>query len=85
MRRVEFTCDICGDAVGKGRTTGRERPFVGFELGLVGDHCKAGDRFIAKDSGEVERHICFCCLAGLVALARRTLPAGTMNDAMGID
>jgi hypothetical protein len=85
MKRVEFTCDICGDAVGKGRTTGRERPFTGFELGLVGDHCKAGDRFIAKDSGEVERHICFCCLAGLVALARRTLPAGTFKDGMTID
>jgi hypothetical protein len=85
VKRIEYTCNICGDVVGKGRTTGRERPFVGFELGLMGDHCKAGDRFASKEPHESERHVCHCCLAGLVALARRTLPAGTFKDGMSID
>jgi hypothetical protein len=85
MKCVTYTCDVCGDVVGKGRTGDRERPYIGFELGLMGDHCKAGDRFAAKEPAESERHLCHCCLAGLVALARRTLPATTFKDGMSID
>jgi hypothetical protein len=85
MRRVEYRCDICGDVVRKERTGPDVRPFIGFGLGLMGDHCKAADRFVVNDPHESERHICHCCLAGLVALARRTLPATTFKDGMSID
>jgi hypothetical protein len=85
MRRVEYICDICGDVVGKLRTGAGERPFTSFELGLMGNHCKAYDRFVSKTAEDSERHLCHCCLAGLVALARRTLPAGTFKDGMTID
>lgn len=83
MKLIHYSCDICGDAVGK-RLNG-ERPFVGYELGLMGDHCRSSDRFFAKAPSEADRHICSHCLAGLVALARRTLPAETVKDALGAE
>jgi hypothetical protein len=71
MMKVEFRCDICNDVVGP------ERPFVGFDFGLMGDHLKATDRFVARVPAAAERHICVACLEGLAALAKRTLSPGT--------
>jgi hypothetical protein len=85
MKRVTYTCDICGDVVRKERTGPDVRPFIGLGLGLKGDHHKAADRFIVNDPHESERHVCYCCLAGFVALARRTLPAGTFKDGTSIN
>lgn len=79
MKRVEYQCDVCGDVIGE------ERKFVGFDLGLMGDHWNAGDRFIIKAPSLSERHICHRCLEGLVALANRTLPAETKKDAWSIE
>jgi hypothetical protein len=73
MKKIEYQCDLCGDILGK------DRRFVAFELGLMGDHHKAEDRFYVGDPAAVERHLCHCCLAGLVALARRALPAAPLN------
>jgi hypothetical protein len=85
VKRVEYVCDICGDVVRKERMGPDIRPFIGFELGLMGDHHKAKSRFVLKHPGDSERHLCHCCLSGLVSLARRALPAETVKDAIGTD
>jgi hypothetical protein len=81
VKRMEYTCDICGQAVHEEHRDFGPRPFVSYGLGIVAHGVPAKDRFMSMEPQDAERHICHLCLAGLVALAARTLPADAMRKA----
>lgn len=75
MKITEFRCDLCNVRLGPDRN-GIPRESVGVRLDERCVNPPPCERVLAVPSQDATWHLCHPCLAGLVALARRTLPPG---------